>query len=126
MLINPDFEAYDDVDTAVIQLRFANGALGVIDNSRQAVYGYDQRVEVFGQKGMLLAENQLEHSVAHYSLSGTKQANPQYFFLERYRQAFLDELKAFYEAWRLDGPSPVSGTDGLKKISALQRQLLYL
>lgn len=63
VLINPDFEAFNDVDTAIVQLRFANGALGVIDNSRQAVYGYDQRVEIFGSQGMLWADNQLQHGV---------------------------------------------------------------
>jgi myo-inositol 2-dehydrogenase/D-chiro-inositol 1-dehydrogenase len=88
VLINPDFEALDDVDTAIIQMRFANGAMGVIDNSRQAVYGYDQRIEVFGKEGMLLANNQLKHSVIHYANTFTEQANPEYFFLERYHQAF--------------------------------------
>lgn len=116
VLINPDFELFNDVDTALIQLRFANGALGVIDNSRQAVYGYDQRVEVFGEKGMLLAANQLEHSVMHYSQKTTVQANPQYFFLERYQQAYLAELHSFYDAWVNNKPSPVSGEDGLQAL----------
>ncbi|KTD60488.1 inositol 2-dehydrogenase [Legionella shakespearei] len=116
VLINPDFEAFNDVDTALIQLRFANGALGIIDNSRQAVYGYDQRVEVFGQKGMLLAANQLQHSVMHYSSQTTAQANPQYFFLERYQQAYLTELHSFYDAWANNKASPVSGEDGLQAL----------
>lgn len=116
VLINPDFEEFHDVDTALIQLRFANGALGIIDNSRQAVYGYDQRVEVFGQKGMLLAANQLQHSVMHYSSQTTAQANPQYFFLERYQQAYLAELHSFYDAWANNKSSPVSGEDGLQAL----------
>lgn len=114
LLINPDFEAYKDIDTAVVQLRFANGALGVIDNSRQAVYGYDQRIEVFGSKGMLLADNQINHSVKEYLAKDSSFANPLYFFLERYEQAFLAEFEAFYEAWANTEASPVSGYDGLQ------------
>ncbi|CDZ77394.1 Inositol 2-dehydrogenase [Legionella massiliensis] len=114
ILINPDFEAYNDIDTAIIQLRFANGALGVIDNSRQAVYGYDQRIEAFGSKGMLQAENQLNHAVKEYLATESSFANPLYFFLERYEQAFLAELQAFYQAWANNEPSPVSGFDGLQ------------
>ncbi|PWY53976.1 inositol 2-dehydrogenase [Legionella qingyii] len=120
VLINPDFEALDDVDTAIIQMRFANGALGVIDNSRQAVYGYDQRIEVFGKEGMLLANNQLKHSVMHYANTFTEQANPEYFFLERYHQAFRAELTSFYDAWRHNQPSPVSGRDGLLALRIAQ------
>ncbi|KGP63582.1 oxidoreductase [Legionella norrlandica] len=116
VLINPDFEQFNDVDTAIIQLRFANGAFGIIDNSRQAIYGYDQRVEVFGSGGMLLAENLLEHTVTRYSRNTTEGAKPQYFFLERYHQAYLAELNAFYNAWNNDQPSPVSGFDGLQAL----------
>ncbi|CEG57078.1 inositol 2-dehydrogenase [Legionella fallonii] len=116
VLINPDFEALHDIDTAIIQLRFANGALGVIDNSRQAVYGYDQRIEVFGNEGMLVAANHLKHSVTRYSNTTTEQANPEYFFLERYQQAFVAELGSFYDAWLHNKPSPVSGKDGLQAL----------
>ncbi|KTC91178.1 inositol 2-dehydrogenase [Fluoribacter dumoffii] len=120
VLINPDFAALDDIDTAIIQMRFANGALGVIDNSRQAVYGYDQRIEVFGKEGMLLANNQLKHSVMHYANKFTEQANPEYFFLERYHQAFRAELDSFYSAWLHNSPSPVSGRDGLQALRIAQ------
>lgn len=116
VLINPDFESYGDVDTAIVQMRFANGALGVIDNSRQAVYGYDQRVEVFGSEGMLLADNQLNHGVKGFARNTTTQANPKYFFLERYQQAFVAELQAFYQAWLNNDPSPVSGWDAYKAL----------
>lgn len=116
VLINSEFKELNDVDTAIIQLCFANGALGVIDNSRQAVYGYDQRVEVFGNAGMLLAANQLENTVTHYSKKFTSEANPKYFFLERYQQAYLAELNAFYDAWINNKPSPVSGEDALKAL----------
>lgn len=116
VLIDPDFETYNDVDTAIIQLRFANGALGVIDNSRQAVYGYDQRLEVLGSAGMLLADNKVEHSVTHYAQTGSHSAKPLYFFLERYQQAFVAELAAFHDAWVHNKPSPASGQDALKAL----------
>jgi len=114
VLIDPDFETWNDVDTAIVQLRFASGALGVIDNSRQAVYGYDQRVEVFGSEGMLLADNQVENRVTQYTRHEAKQAKPLYFFLERYQQAFMAELTAFYDAWANKKASPVSGWDALQ------------
>ncbi|MBA2709716.1 MAG: inositol 2-dehydrogenase [Tatlockia sp.] len=114
ILINPDFEAFNDIDTAVIQLRFANGALGVINNSRQAVYGYDQRIEAFGSKGMLQAENKLNHGVKEFLADHSLFSNPLHFFLERYEQAYLAELQSFYQAWSNNEQSPVSGYDGLE------------
>ncbi|TAL59301.1 MAG: inositol 2-dehydrogenase [Legionella sp.] len=116
VLINSGFKEFNDVDTALIQLRFANGALGLIDNSRQAIYGYDQRIEVFGSKGMLMAGNQIQHAVTHYTATQTSTANPEYFFLERYQQAYLAELQAFYDAWANDKASPVAGDDGLQAL----------
>lgn len=116
VLINPDFAEFNDVDTAVIQLRFQNGALGVIDNSRQAVYGYDQRIEVFGPTGTLLAKNQIQHAVQYWSRNEIRNSNPLYFFLERYEEAYIAELEAFYDAWLLGKPSPVSGQDGLQAL----------
>lgn len=116
VLINPDFEQYHDVDTAIIQLRFANGALGVIDNSRQAIYGYDQRIEVFGSEGMLLADNQKVNSVTHYSKKNNANSNPLYFFLERYQQAYILQMQAFYKTWAGQSASLVSGTDGLQAL----------
>ena len=116
VLIHSDFAECNDVDTAVIQLRFASGALGVINNSRQAVYGYDQRVEVFGSEGTLLTHNQRQHAVIHLNKNETQLSNPLYFFLERYEAAYLAEMKAFYEAWYYQQPSPVSGWDGLQAL----------
>ena len=116
VLINPDLEVFNDVDTAIVQLRFANGSLGVIDNSRQAVYGYDQRLEIFGSAGMLWADNQLQHGVHTLKQHSHSQANPQYFFLERYQQAYVNELTAFYQAWCDRSSSPVPGTAGLQAL----------
>ncbi len=127
VLINPDIEALNDVDTAIIQLRFANGALGVIDNSRQAVYGYDQRLEIFGSSGMLWVDNPQQHGVHQLNQHHHSQAKPPYFFLERYQQAYLHELSAFYDAWRHHQPSPVPGLAGLQALriaKAAQASLL--
>lgn len=120
ILINPEFEAFDDVDTATIQLRFANGALGIINNSRQAVYGYDQRIEVLGADGMLLAGNQPSNQVVSYAMNGIHSANPLYFFLERYQQAFIAELTAFYQSWISEKPALVSAFDGLQALKIAQ------
>lgn len=112
-LIDPAITQLGDVDTVVIQLTFANGALGVIDNSRQAVYGYDQRVEVFGSQGKILAQNvsatQTEWSTAD-AVSGEK---PLHFFLERYQASYLAELRSFSHAIRHQQPAAVDGRDGL-------------
>ncbi|SRR5579883_476480 len=116
VLIHPGFAECQDFDTAVIQLRFENGALGVIDNSRQAVYGYDQRVEVAGDKGLLLAKNQLQHGAYYFGRGETRSANPLHFFLERYQEAYIAELEAFYESWLHQQPSQVTGYDGLQAL----------
>src|SRR5512135_129651 len=74
VLVDPEIGKAGDVDTAVITMRFANGALGVIDNSRQAVYGYDQRVEVFGSKGVATAQNKTPDSVVQADTAGVHAA----------------------------------------------------
>ncbi len=110
--IDPRIEEYGDVDTAVIVLRFRNETLGTIDNSRQAVYGYDQRIEVFGSEGMALVANKTPDQVMVHNVDGTHSACPLYFFLERYTEAFVAEMKAFIKSIREDQPPAVSGEDG--------------
>lgn len=101
-----------DVDTALVTLRFANGALGSIDNSRQAVYGYDQRVEVFGSAGMIAVANETPHRAVLSDAQGVHGALPLFFFLERYTTAYVAELRAFIECVLQGTPPPVSGQDG--------------
>jgi myo-inositol 2-dehydrogenase/D-chiro-inositol 1-dehydrogenase len=105
-----------DVDTAIVTLRFANGALGVIDNSRKAVYGYDQRVEVFGSKGSAAAENDAPSTVKLSTESGVSGDKPLYFFLERYKEAFIAEMRAFVECVASGKTTPVTGEDGLQDL----------
>ena len=116
VLVDPEIGKAGDIDTAVISLKFANGALGIIENSRKAVYGYDQRVEVFGSKGTAMADNNTPTSMVVYNESGTIRDKPLYFFLERYEAAFIDEMKAFVNAIREDKTTAVSGKDGLAPV----------
>jgi len=113
VLVDPEIGKAGDIDTAVISLKFANGALGIIENSRKAVYGYDQRVEVFGAKGTAMADNNTPTSMIVLNESGTIRDKPLYFFLERYKTAFVSEMQALVDAIREDKPTLVSGKDGL-------------
>ena len=110
--VEPSIGEAGDIDTAVITLKFRNGVIGTIDNSREAVYGYDQRVEVFGSKGMVTAANPLTDTVTFSDSAGTRAAAPPYFFIERYKPAFLAELQAFLTCIREDTAPLVTGEDG--------------
>jgi myo-inositol 2-dehydrogenase/D-chiro-inositol 1-dehydrogenase len=112
VMVDPEIGAAGDVDTAVITLRFANGAIGTIDNSRKAVYGYDQRVEVFGSLGMVQAHNNTTDNDVYYTAEGVQSAKPLYFFLERYMESFIAELREFVHSVRDDTTPPVVGIDG--------------
>jgi myo-inositol 2-dehydrogenase/D-chiro-inositol 1-dehydrogenase len=118
VLVDPEIGKAGDVDTALVSLKFANGALGIIDNSRKAAYGYDQRVEVFGSKGAAVAENDLPNTVKLYNESGVRGEKPLYFFLERYKEAFIGELASFAAAVLDDKPPAVTGEDGLENMYA--------
>ena len=115
-LVNPEIGAAGDVDTCIITLRFANGALGVIDNSRQAVYGYDQRIEVFGSKGCITADNETPNNTTLYTAEGVTKEKPLWFFLERYNDAFIAEENAFVDACLNDHPTAVGAFDGLQPV----------
>ncbi|MFT3701983.1 MAG: inositol 2-dehydrogenase [Agriterribacter sp.] len=112
-LVDPRIKQYNDIDTAVITLTFENGAIGVIDNSRKAVYGYDQRVEVFGSQGMAKAENNTPDNVLQYNTTGGLSALPLHFFLERYEKAYRSCIQTFVDSVINDVPSPVDAHDGL-------------
>ena len=116
VLIDPAIGEAGDVDTAVTTLKMANGALAVIENSRQAVYGYDQRVEVFGSKGSAEAGNETANRVTLSGSDGVRSDTPLYFFLERYQTSFVTELEAFFACIRDDLEPPVGGRDGLMSV----------
>ena len=87
-LVDPAIGEAGDVDTAVITLKMENGAIAVIDNCRRAAYGYDQRAEVFGSKGMASISNDSQSSVTVSNGDGVTGEKPLYFFLERYIEAY--------------------------------------
>lgn len=112
-LIDPDIGKAGDIDTAVTTLTFTDGAMAVIDNSRQAIYGYDQRLEVFGSKGMLQSGNNFKDSHKLFDGDGVHGALPLHFFLERYSESYANEIAHFVESLRGDKEMTVSGKDGL-------------
>lgn len=115
-LINPEIKKYDDIDTAAVTLKFENGAIGQIDNSRQAVYGYDQRLEVFGTKGQAIAYNDTRNNVEYFDKEGVHRDKIPFFFLDRYVDAFNNQYIEFYEALTEKRQPLVSTVDGLKSV----------
>lgn len=103
-LVDPAIGEQGDVDTAMVTLKSASGVLVHISNSRRATYGYDQRLEVFGSKGMLRVENRLKSGLTRYGAEGVVSATPESFFLERYQEAYRRELHAFIN--EVHNPSP--------------------
>jgi myo-inositol 2-dehydrogenase / D-chiro-inositol 1-dehydrogenase len=112
VMVDPAIGEAGDVDTAIITLRFANGAIGTIDNSRRAIYGYDQRVEVFGSNGMIQAHNNTPDQDVYFNAEGVHSAKPLYFFLERYMESFVTEMQEFVQSIRENTSPLVTGIDG--------------
>ncbi|MFX1379265.1 MAG: inositol 2-dehydrogenase [Promethearchaeota archaeon] len=126
VLIDPEIGKVGDIDTAVAVLKFKNGALGIIDNTRQAVYGYDQRVEVFGSRGCIVADNEATNTVRIYTAECTNIDKIPYFFMERYMDSYLNELKYFFECLSKNIDPKPNGEDGLQNVLiALAAQKSY-
>ncbi|NIZ47713.1 inositol 2-dehydrogenase (plasmid) [Entomospira nematocerorum] len=126
VLIDKAIGAEGDIDTSIVTLKLASGALAVIDNSRKSVYGYDQRAEVFGSKGSVMIGNNTKSSIVMSNDSGVTKEKPLHFFLERYMLAYAEEIQAFIHAVKSDTPTPVTITDGLNAvIIAKAAQLSY-
>jgi myo-inositol 2-dehydrogenase / D-chiro-inositol 1-dehydrogenase len=117
VLVDPEIGNAGDIDTASIILTFEDGTMAIIDNCRKAVYGYDQRLEVFGSKGMAQAENNYPNNHRLYTESGVSSDLPLHFFLERYDASYNQEMREFIDALVSGGPMPVDGTDGLMSIA---------
>ncbi|SEN46403.1 myo-inositol 2-dehydrogenase [Peptostreptococcus russellii] len=96
-LIDKGLKELNDVDTLVAILEFEDGSFAVIDNSRRTTFGYDQRVEVFGEKGMLVAENVSGSNVKFYGEEGTVMKNPYPIFMDRYHNAYVKEIQMFVD-----------------------------
>ena len=116
-IVDPEIGAAGDVDTAVVTLTYADGRIAVIKNSRRAVYGYDQRLELLGSEGLLQAQNMLENTVVKSTTAGVTGAKPTYFFLERYMPAYAAEWAAFVAAVNGGAALPVTLADGVAALA---------
>lgn len=116
VLVDPDIGTAGDIDTAVVTLTYIDGTMAIIDNSREACYGYDQRIEVFGSKGMVQANNVFHDSHKLYNEKGIHAALPLHFFLERYQEAYKTEMEAFIKGLENNTKMPVDGNDGLQSL----------
>ena len=125
-LVDRKIAAAGDIDSAMVLLRTASDRMCHINNSRRAAYGYDQRIEVFGAKGMLRAENIGETTVEHFSARGTASDRPLDFFLERYAEAYRAEMAAFVLALRNQTPMPVGAADGRQALVLAEAALQSL
>ncbi|MEM9635943.1 MAG: inositol 2-dehydrogenase [Pseudomonadota bacterium] len=112
-IVDLEIGAAGDVDTAAVTLSWADGRIAVIKNSRRAVYGYDQRVELLGADGLLGAKNVLENTVEKITVEGNVSAKPEYFFLERYMRAYAAEWDAFVTAVKTGKTMPVTLAEGV-------------
>lgn len=116
VLVDPAIGEQGDVDTAIITMKMANGALAVIDNSRKAAYGYDQRAELFGSKGMVATSNDTVSSAVISNADGVTGEKPLFFFLERYMGSFSEEMRQFTETVINDTEVPVGIHAGLQSV----------
>jgi myo-inositol 2-dehydrogenase / D-chiro-inositol 1-dehydrogenase len=112
VMVDPAIGAAGDIDTHVTLMRFASGAIGTVDNSRRAVYGYDQRVEVFGSAGAIQTGNSYPNSGVISTAEAVRRDLPLHFFMQRYTEAYAAEIAAFVDALANDAPVPVNGHDG--------------
>lgn len=116
VMIDEELKSFGDIDTDIVTLKFKNGAIGAIDNSRQAVYGYDQRLEVFCLNGMAKADNEMENTVTSADKSGFTSSRLPFFFMERYAPCYVEEVLQFVDCVRDDRPTPTTGEDGRKAV----------
>lgn len=110
--IDPEIGKVGDLDTVLIMLKFADGTLGTIDNSEKAAYGYDQRVEVFGSKGAVHINNNYPNAAVMSTGESIHHDLPLYFFVERYVDSYVAEMREFVQSVLTDKPTPVTGLDG--------------
>ncbi len=115
-LVDPAIGEAGDIDTAIVTLKMANGTIVAIDNSRQAVYGYDQRCEVFGSKGAVETQNDTLSTAVVSTVDGITGQKPLFFFLERYLDSYANEAQAFVDAINNDTAVPIDIEAGLQPI----------
>ena len=116
VLVDPEIEKLGDIDTALITLKMADGSLGIIDVCRETNYGYDQQIEVFGTKGSIRACNTTPTSTVLSTSEGVFTDKPYYSFVERYQEAYIAELRAFFSCVRTKKQPSVGGEDALAAV----------
>ncbi len=110
--VDPEIGKAGDLDTAVVSLRFENGVIGSIENSRRAVFGYDQRVEVFGSKGMAQTANNGANNARVSGPDEVSEDLPLNFFMDRYVDSYVREMREFVRCVAEGSEPPVTGYDG--------------
>ena len=110
--VDPDIGTIGDVDTAVVIIRYEDETLLTIENSRLSPFGYDQRVEVCGSKGSIRVGHAYPTSTVVSTARGIRRDVPHHFFLDRYKDAYIEEIRAFSDAVLNGKPSPLSGEEG--------------
>lgn len=115
-LIDQEIQKVGDIDTAVVLMKYVDSTIAVIDNSRKSAYGYDQRIEVFGSKGMIQANNVKVDNSKLYNQNGIISSLPMDFFLERYMEAYKIEIQDFVDSVINNRGVSVTGIDGLKSL----------
>lgn len=116
VLIDPELHTFGDLDTAVLSMKFEDGTMGAIDNSRQAAYGYDQRLEVLCLHGSARARNEEEHTTVMGDQQGFHSARIPHFFPQRFASCYVEEVRQFIECVRENKPTPINGEDGRKAV----------
>jgi myo-inositol 2-dehydrogenase/D-chiro-inositol 1-dehydrogenase len=111
VLVAPYLKEIGDVDIDIITLRFTNGVIGSVDNSRQCAYGYDQRLEVFCANGTAIAGNEYENTVIKGDQVGYHSAKLPHFFIQRYADCYVNEVSQFLQCVRDDKPVSPTGYD---------------
>jgi myo-inositol 2-dehydrogenase/D-chiro-inositol 1-dehydrogenase len=112
VMVDPAIGETGDVDTAIVLLKFRSGLIGTIDNSRKAVYGYDQRAEILGSAGSIATENCYPNQAIVSTAQAVRRDLPLNFFMERYTESFATELQEFVRTVIEDREPPVNGADG--------------
>jgi myo-inositol 2-dehydrogenase/D-chiro-inositol 1-dehydrogenase len=110
-VVDPMFAEFGDIDTSIVTLRLAGGGIAVIDNSRRAGFGYDVRTEIFGSKGALFVGYSRDTPILHLTPTGVSSDHVNWF-LDRFDQAYIDELRDFVDAIVDDRPVAITGDDG--------------
>ncbi len=124
--VDPLIGQAGDLDTALVVLKFANGVIGTIDNSRRATFGYDQRVEVLGSLGSIRTENNYPNNVVLSDSQSIRRDLPLNFFMARYTESYVNEMAAFVTAILNNKAVPVSGYDGrIPVVMGLAARLSY-